>query len=147
MFYKVEKNKKPRKHQNSLKFFIYFQLDPWLIWYDSMILRYTYFKNFSPNKILYHLGNQRKCFEKESVIKEFFKIFFVLGPNAQIFARRFLTFPCPMEIILRLLMIVHFSTNFSRFSPKISRIFIPFPIVLLHLSHFWAFLINVSTRY
>ena len=40
-----------------------------------------------------------------------------------------------MEILLRILMIFHFSANFCRFSPKISRIFIQFPIVL-HLSHF-----------
>ena len=38
------------------------------------------------------------------------------------------------------------STNSSRFSPKISRIFMPFAIVLLYLSYFWAFLINSSTR-
>ena len=41
-----------------------------------------------------------------------------------------------IEIIQQILMIFHFSTNFSRFSPKITRIFIAFPIVLLDLSHF-----------
>ena len=47
-------------------------------------------------------------------------------------------FQLPIEIIHQILMILHFSTNFSRFSPKISRIFMPFSIVL-HPSYFLVF--------
>ena len=65
---------------------------------------------------------------------KFFKVFFIFGPNLQSFAGRLFNFPCPMEIILHMLMIFPFSTNFSRISPNISRILIPFPIVILHLS-------------
>ena len=38
--------------------------------------------------------------------------------SAQNLACRFVNFLCPMEIILQMLMIFHFSTNVSRFSPK-----------------------------
>ena len=40
----------------------------------------------------------------------------------------------------------HFSTNFIRFSPKISSIFMPVPLVLLHIAHsefFDRFLIKI----
>ena len=55
------------------------------------------------------------------------------GPNTQNFEGRFLKFTCSMEIILQFLIILHFYTNFSRFSLKV---FIQFLIVLLYLSFF-----------
>ena len=40
-------------------------------------------------------------------------------PNRENFAGLF-TFPCPMEFIIQILVLVHFSTNFSLFSTQIS---------------------------
>ena len=51
------------------------------------------------------------------------------------FCTQLLNFPCQMEIIRQILMIFHF-LQIPRFSPKNSRIFIPFPIVLVYLGHF-----------
>ena len=81
------------------------------------------------------------------IFLKFFKIFLTFCPNAHGFAGGLLTFTCPMEIVPQILMILHFSTNSSRFSPNYSRIFMPFSIVLLYLSYFWAFLIGFSTRW
>ena len=52
--------------------------------------------------------------------KKFKKIF---GPNAQNFACRFHSFPCLMENIHKMLIILYFSPNYIQFSRKISRIF------------------------
>ena len=52
---------------------------------------------------------------------------------------RLLIFSCPIEIIHRISMILHFSINYSRFSPKNPTIFMPFSIVLLYLSYFLRF--------
>ena len=87
-------------------------------------------------KSIFHRDFDQKYLNCLKIFQNFFLVF---GPNAKTSGGRFLNFPCPMEIILQILMIFHFSTNFCRFSPKVSRIFIPFPIVLLQLSHFWAF--------
>ena len=76
--------------------------------------------------------------KKSKGFLKMFRIFFVFGPHAQSYACMLLRFRCPMEIILQLLMIFNFSANFSRFSAKLSRIFIPFPIVLLYRSYSWA---------
>ena len=78
------------------------------------------------------------------IIVKIYKIFFIYSPNAQCFAESFLSFRWSMEMILQILIILNFSTNFSRFSPKFSKIFIQFPIVLLYLSHFLAFLVNLK---
>ena len=45
-----------------------------------------------------------------------------------------LSFTCPIQIIHQILMILLFSINSSRFSQKMSSIFMPFSIVLLYLS-------------
>ena len=66
-------------------------------------------------------------------------LFGLFCPNAQNFASRFLSFPCLLEIICQMLIILYFSTNYIQISPKISRILTPLPIFLLDLSHFWIF--------
>ena len=53
--------------------------------------------------------------------------------------RLVLKFPCLMEIIRQKPIFLNFDTNYSRFSPKFSRNFTPFPIILLDVSHFWVF--------
>ena len=90
-------------------------------------------------KSIFHRDVDQKNLE---IFLKFFKVFFAQG-----FAGRFLNLPCPMENILEMLMIFHFSTKFSLFSPKISRIYIQFPIVLLylrHLSSFFLMLLGIS---
>ena len=95
----------------------------------------------------------RKCqFSIEILIKnsqsflENFQSFLHFCANRLEFCRRLLNFSFSMGILPQFLMVLHLSTNFSRFSPNISRIFMPFSIVLLYLSYFGAFLINISTR-
>ena len=79
----------------------------------------------------------------EILIKKL-KIFFIFGSNAQSSAERFLNFWCRMEVVRQMVMIFNYSkkSKSSRFSPKVSRIFMPFSIVLLYLCYF---LINLST--
>ena len=85
-----------------------------------------------------------QTFGAESEIKEMsskaFRILFIFCTNAQNLACRLLSFTCPIEIIHQIQMCIHFSINSSRFSPKISRTFMPFSIVLLYLSYFLSFL-------
>ena len=90
-----------------------------------------------------YLGRHWKSqFSIEILIKkpqnflENFQTFFVFGRKEQSFACSFRSFHSPMEIIRQMLITLHFSTNSSRFSPKLSKIFIQFAIVLLDLSHF-----------
>ena len=68
-----------------------------------------------------------------------FKILFIFGPNAQNFTGRSLNFTCPIEIIHQISMILHFSINCSRFSPKTSAIFMPFSIIFIYLSYSLSF--------
>ena len=68
-------------------------------------------------------------------------------PNAQAFAGTLLSFSCLIEILYQISTILLFYINSSRFSQKISTIFMPFSIVLLYLSYFWGFFINFSIRY
>ena len=84
--------------------------------------------------------------KKSQIFFKFFKNLVFSAPNAQSFAGTLLSFTCPIEIIHQISMLLHFSIKYSRFSPKISRIFMPFSIVLLYLSYFLSFLINFSTR-
>ena len=96
---------------------------------------------------------EKRQFSIEILIKisqnflEIFKIIFIFGPKAQNIAGILLRFSCPLEILHHILMSMHFSTNSSRFSQKIARIFMPFSIVLLYLSYFLSFFINFSIRY
>ena len=84
--------------------------------------------------------------KKIKIFLKFFKVLVFSGHNAQNFDVDLLIFPCPMEIIHQILMILNFSTNYSQFSPKNSRIFIPLPIFLLELSQFFfVFLIYFLT--
>ena len=89
-------------------------------------------------------------FSIEISIKDFqiflekFEIFYIFGPNAQSFAGTLFNFNSPMEIIPQIVMFLHFSSNSIRFSRN-SRIFTAFSIVLLYLSYFLAFLINLSS--
>ena len=68
-----------------------------------------------------------------------FKLLIIFCQNAQTFAGTLLIFRFPIELIHQILMSLHFSINFSRFSQKISRIFMPFSIVILYLSYLLSF--------
>ena len=49
--------------------------------------------------------------QKISTVSLSFKILLIFGPNAQNFKRRFLNFPCLVEIIHRMLISLNYSTN------------------------------------
>ena len=54
------------------------------------------------------------------------------------FFKHLLSFTCPIGIIHQISIILHFSIKSNRFSPKISKICMPFSIVL-YLSYFFSF--------
>ena len=76
-----------------------------------------------------------------------FSKFFSFFVQTRRILRCFLTFPCSMEIIRQILMLFRLTTNSSRCSQNFQGFFIPFPIVLLNLSHLSRFFwINFSAR-
>ena len=63
-------------------------------------------------------------------------IFFIFGPNTQTFHRYFSIFPSLWKVFVKCWLSWILLQIPNRFSSKFSRIFIPFPIVILDLSHF-----------
>ena len=69
-------------------------------------------------KLIFHWDFDQKI----ANFLETFRNFFIIGPKAQGFPRRDLTFPCPMEIILQMLSFdflqisVYFFQIFREFS-------------------------------
>ena len=55
-----------------------------------------------------------------------FKILFIFGPKSESFVDIFLKFSCIVEFIPQKSIILKSSTNYSRFSQKFSKHFIPF---------------------
>ena len=86
-------------------------------------------------------GNFQSRFWSKNVkiLLKFIRILFSSGPNAQGFGGILVSFTCPMKITPQILMRLHVSTNFRRFSPKISRIFMRFSIIYLRnfIKLFW----------
>ena len=65
-----------------------------------------------------------------------FANFLIFCPNAQSFARMFLTFPCLMDNIHQILLILNFLTKRFQSSAKFARVFIPFQNFQLNLRQF-----------
>ena len=83
-----------------------------------------------------------KCqFSIEIVIKKSqnFNNFVFSGPNAKILVCRFLAWPCRWKLLVRCWVSCIFLTNYSQFSPNISKNFAPLPIFVLDLSDCFNF--------
>ena len=84
-------------------------------------------------------------FSKEILIKisqNFLKIFKMLvfsSPTAENFDAGFFAFPAWWKLFVKCWLSGIFLQITVNFSPKISRIFIPLPIFLFDISHFWSF--------
>ena len=123
----------PPPHRNRKHCCINLVLSPRDIYFRSGVRNPRKIQEKIVKKSIFHRTFQSKNLK---IFLTIFKILFIFGPNAENFGGPLVTFTCSIEISHHILMSMHFSINSSRFSSKISRIFMPFSIDLLYLSYF-----------